>query len=168
MSIPLSPKPAKLIISIILNEKKLLYPIINKLRSSFGEIDLASPWLNFDFTTYYKKEMGENLYRRILSFENKIDQKALSNIKIYTNSIENKYKTKNKRCINIDPGYLLLERFVLASSKNYSHRIYIGNKIYADLTLIYKKGKYRSLEWTYPDYADKKINDFLSIARLSI
>ena len=67
--------------------------------------------------------------------------------------------------VNIDPGYLLHERFVLATGKNYSHRIYIGKGIYADLTLMYTKGKFEPLPWTYPDYASENIIDFLEKVR---
>ena len=70
-----------------------------------------------------------------------------------------------KRSVNIDPGYLLYERFVLATGKNYSHRIYVGQGIYADLTLIFQKGAYRPLPWTYPDYADAPMADFLMEVR---
>ena len=67
--------------------------------------------------------------------------------------------------VNIDPGYLLFERFVLATGKNYSHRIYIGEGIYADLTLIYQQGAYRPLPWTYPDYSEKAMGQFLMLVR---
>ena len=67
--------------------------------------------------------------------------------------------------INIDPGYLLMERFVLATGKNYSHRIYIGQNIYADLTLTYEKGHFKTLPWTYPDYAGEPIQSFLNKVR---
>jgi hypothetical protein len=70
-----------------------------------------------------------------------------------------------RRTANIDPGYLLLERLVLATGKNYSHRIYIGRGIYADLTLIYRDGAYRALPWTYPDYAGEPLRRFLTAVR---
>jgi hypothetical protein len=68
--------------------------------------------------------------------------------------------------VNIDPGYLLHERFVLASGKNFSHRIYICRGIYADMTLNYQKGNFQKLPWTYPDYADGPILSFLRQVRL--
>jgi hypothetical protein len=61
---------------------------------------------------------------------------------------------------------MLHERFVLASGKNFSHRIYIGLGIYADLTLIYQKGSFQKLPWTYPDYADQAMLNFLDQVRL--
>jgi hypothetical protein len=86
-------------------------------------------------------------------------------IKTATNQIEQHYSQTGKRRINIDPGYMLAERFVLASGKNFNHRIYIGDGIYADLTLIYQKGGFQQLPWTYPDYADKPMISFLKRVR---
>ena len=72
-----------------------------------------------------------------------------------------KYLKEEKRLVNIDPGYMLAERFVLATGKNFAHRIYIGRRIYADLTLIYTRGGFKKLPWTYPDYYDRNILSFL-------
>ena len=69
------------------------------------------------------------------------------------------------RRINIDPGYLVPERFVLASAKNFTHRISIGKGIYADLTLVYTRGGFQTLAWTYPDYAEKNMLTFLDRVR---
>jgi hypothetical protein len=82
-----------------------------------------------------------------------------------TNQIEDHYAHKGRRRVNIDPGYMLRERFVLASGKNFSHRIYIGEGIYADLTLIYQKGSFKKLPWTYPDYSDNGMLKFLEKVR---
>jgi hypothetical protein len=84
---------------------------------------------------------------------------------VFTNDLEHEHSSNGKRVVNIDPGYLLHERFVLATGKNYSHRIYIGKGIYADLTLIYAKGGFKPLPWTYPDYASEIIITFLEQVR---
>jgi hypothetical protein len=165
MSHPQPPAPAKLIIGLILKEKKRILATTEALVSAFGPVDLASPWLSFDFTTYYESEMGTPLVRRLLSFEALIEQSALTEIKQITNDLEKKWSDNEKRRINLDPGYLLAERFVLATGKNYSHRIYIGQGIYADLTLIYEKGEYRALPWTYPGYRQPDIQRYLRQVR---
>ena len=131
----------------------------------FGELDLVSAWMPFDYTAYYELELGSPLYRRLLAFETLIDQQDLAEVKLATNRIEQSYSRHRKRRVNIDPGYLLYERFVLASGKNFSHRIYIGHQIYADLTLIFRKGAFETLPWTYPDYADQPIRSFLERVR---
>ena len=165
MSLPRPPQAAKLVIGLFMNQQKLIFTVADKLIQKFGALDIVSPWFDFCFTDYYEPEMGTPLYRRMLVFTTLIQQNNLADIKQQTNSIEAHYSQTGKRSVNIDPGYLLQERFVLATGKNYSHRIYIGRDIYADLTLIYRNGGFQILEWTYPDYADPRMRDFLSLVR---
>lgn len=165
MSLPKAPKPAKLIIGLFMKEKHLMEKIAAELIKAFGSIDMVSSWFPFDYTGYYEPEMSAPLYRRMLAFKELVRQSALADIKILTNEIESNFSPKEKRLVNIDPGYLLKERFVLATGKNFAHRIYIGNKIYADLTLIYTKGEFKKLPWTYPDYSAKNMQSFLRQVR---
>lgn len=140
-----------------------LYPMLEKV---CGPVDMISPWLGFDFTDYYYKEMGSPLFRKVFAFKKLIEQKDLAVIKEKTNAIEQIFAESHQRQVNIDPGYLLSSRFVLATGKDYSHRIYIGRNIYADLTLMYTKNKgFVTLDWTYPDYASKEMTDYLSKVR---
>jgi hypothetical protein len=161
MSIPQPPQPAKLVIGLFTKAKERADDVCNQLKKFYGPIDLISPWFDFSFTDYYHAEMGAPLFRRVFSFERLIAQEQLAEIKCQTNSLEATLSQQGRRIINIDPGYLLYERFVLATGKNYTHRIYIGRGIYADLTLIYQKGAYQPLPWTYPDYASSQIGGFL-------
>ena len=165
MSLPREPKPAKLVIGLLTKQRELFEPLAGELTSLYGSADMISSWMSFDYTTYYATELGVPLYRRLLTFESLIDQLELATIKLSTNRLEQAYARNHRRRVNIDPGYLLHERFVLASGKNFSHRIYIGHCIYADLTLMYRKGTFETLPWTYPDYADQPIRDFLERAR---
>jgi len=165
MSQPNPPKPAKLVIGFFLKEKNLGTPIVENLVERFGDVDIVSDWMSFDQTAYYASEMGAPLYRRMMTFETLIRQSALARVKRFTNEVEQQYSDNGKRVVNIDPGYLLLERFVLATGKNFAHRIYIGKEIYADLTLIFRKGRFESLPWTFPDYAGDRIQTFLMRAR---
>lgn len=165
MSLPQPPQAAKLLIGLFMNQRELIHPITERLIEGFGAIDMVSPWFDFNFTKYYEPEMGAPLYRRMVVFASLIHQRALAQIKQQTNAIEELFTEDGHRSVNIDPGYLLRERFVLATGKNYTHRIYIGRGLYADLTLIYRKGGFKTLEWTYPDYADTRMLDFLSLVR---
>ncbi len=165
MSTPERPDPAKLLISLVMKDKRILNDVLPLIVEIFGDIDIISEWFDFDFTDYYYQEMGSPLFRRVVVFKNLISQRDLNKIKEITNSLEKKWTGGGKRNINIDPGYLLLSRFVLATGKDYSHRIYIGKGIYADLTLIYKNGGYTPLEWTYPDYASPAMLAFLKKTR---
>ena len=165
MSVPREPKPAKLVIGLFMKDRSLFDALVAELGSEFGSLDMVSPWMPFDYTSYYEQEMGAPLFRRLLAFKTLIEQLDLAGVKVTTNHLENRYTRNGRRRVNIDPGYLSYERFVLASGKNFVHRIYIGQKIYADLTLIYQQGAYQKLPWTYPDYADRPITSFLSRAR---
>ncbi|PIE61670.1 MAG: GTP-binding protein [Desulfobacterales bacterium] len=140
--------------------------MFERLEEICGPVDLMSRWLSFDFTDYYFKEMGAPLYRRMVAFQPLMEQSALASIKLQTNTLEQSILRDGAfRQVNIDPGYLLPSRFVLATGKEYSHRIYIGKQIYADLTLMYTKQGFKTLEWTYPDYASKPVLKFLSQVR---
>jgi len=165
MSIPKEPKPAKLVIGLIMKDRTLIEPLGIELSTGFGSADMVSCWMPFNYTSYYAPEMGAPLYRRLLVFKNLIAQDQLPDIKLTTNRLELAFSQNGRRRVNIDPGYLLHERFVLASGKNFSHRIHIGKGIYADLTLIYQRGGFEKLPWTYPDYADAPILEFLAQVR---
>ena len=80
-------------------------------------------------------------------------------------AIEKKYSKENRRTINIDPGYIEKAKFILVTTKNYSHRIYLGSGIFADLQYRMKDGKFQVHEWTYPDYRQKKIINFFNQTR---
>ena len=165
MSIPQAPKPAKLVIGLIMKDRALFEPLGVELSAGFGSVDMVSSWMPFDYTIYYEPEMGTPLYRRLLTYQKLINQDELPEIKLTTNRLEQSFSQNGRRRVNIDPGYLLYERFVLASGKNFSHRIYIGGGIYADLTLIYQRGGFEKLPWTYPDYADQPMLAFLTQVR---
>jgi hypothetical protein len=166
MSTPKNPDPAKLVVGCIMNNKADIGRLFPMLEDLFGSVDMISPWLGFAYTDYYYKEMGSPLYRKVFVFKPLIAQDELAMIKEKTNGIEAEFATDKKRAVNIDPGYLVSSRFILATGKEYSHRIYIGRKIYADLTLMYSKKKgFQTLDWTYPDYASKTMISFLSKVR---
>jgi len=97
--------------------------------------------------------MGKELIRQWVSFSQLIKEDEIKDIKLKTIQLEKLLANKDgRRNVNIDPGYVSLSKLVLASTKNYAHRIYLGDGIFAEITLIYRKGMFRPLEWTYPDY----------------
>lgn len=165
MSDPQPPKPARLIVGFFLHDSALAADLAQTLVARFGAVDMLSPWYPFEFTHYYEREMGHPLRRRLMAFQSLIAQDRLAAIKQTTNRLEDQYRRQGRRRVNIDPGYMLAERFVLATGKNFTHRIYIGQGIYADLTLIFQRGAFRALPWTYPDYADARLIDFLTLVR---
>ena len=165
MSEPHEADDVKLISSLFSPHKELIDQAIGQLQKIFGPTDWISPELDFDRTEYYAKEMGWPLHRRFISFETLISPSDIVEIKLTTNQVENKFLQDGKRRINIDPGYISLERLVLATGKNYTHRIYLSKGIYADLTLVFHRGSFRALEWTYKDYATPEVVGFFDDVR---
>jgi hypothetical protein len=152
------PDSAKLFMSMITAEEEILQRGRKDLGEIFGEVDFISEALPFNFTDYYVREMGNDLFRRFITFSSLIPRTLLPEIKQQTNHLEEKYLTPaGHRKINIDPGYLCLEHVVLATTKGYAHRPYLREGIYADLTLIYRHKSYQPLEWTYPDYRQSEV-----------
>ncbi len=151
--------------SIIFKEKEILNAVTRELSSMFGQMDFASEILPFNFTDYYCKEMGKPLKRQFISFLKLISPETLPEIKHETNKVELKYSKDEKRQANIDPGYITAERLVLATGKNFTHRIYLRDGVYADLTLIYQNKDFRPLSWTYPDYASPGIREIFKQIR---
>jgi len=140
-----------------------LEPILEK---EFGDIDYLSRTLDFDkYTYFYNEEMGHKLQGKLVSFVHLIHPSELAEIKLKTNKLEMDFAVEGKRKINIDPGYIHHTQFVLASTKHWANRIYIGRGINAEVTLMFLNGAFRPLEYTYPNYKDKDYIDELSKIR---
>lgn len=156
MSNAIPAEPVKLIFSLFAKEENLINETIRALSSAYGDPDFISEIMPFDYTDYYGAELGENLLRRFVAMEKLIRPEELPDIKLATNQIEFNTAVNSKRTINIDPGYISKAHLILATGKSYTHRPYLRDGIYADLTLIYQGKKFCPLPWTYPDYADEK------------
>ena len=167
------PNPVKLIFSLISNQDKLFLETKKFLVDFFGEIDLESEYQVFNFTNYYRDEMGNQLKQKLITFEKLILPDRLSQIKCDSNkwefllSIDNNSFAKEeiKRRVNLDPGYLTLHKFILASTKNGPARIYLKQGIYAEITLRFIKKSYHPLEWTYQNYQTELYISFLNKVR---
>ena len=162
-----APAPVKLIIGFIFKDEEFLIKAQGILRRHFGKIDFESPVIPFTYTDYYEKEIGKGLKRKFISFQKLIPSQRLAAIKNLTNKIEDGLSRGNLRRINIDPGYLTMAKLVLASTKDYSHRIYINKNIFAEITLFYQDKNFKPREWTYPDYRSAEyIKIFLQIRNI--
>jgi hypothetical protein len=163
------PKPVKLIIGILAADENCLQAAVDTLTSEFGSTDLKSDIWPFTQTDYYKDQIGDNILRQFLTIEKLIDPAELAEIKLKTNNLEQKLAAESgldlPRPVNLDPGIIEPSKLILATTKNYSHRIYIGEKIYAEVTLIFDKGTWSALPYTYPDYKQDCYHDFFSKVR---
>jgi hypothetical protein len=163
------PKLVKLIIGILASERKVLSAAMEAIEDRFDRVDLASDVWPFTHTQYYKDQTGPNILRQFVSIDRLIDPGKLSKIKHKTNKLEQKLAAKLKiplpRPVNLDPGIIEPSKLILASTKNYSHRIYIGKKIFAEVTLIFDKGYWRPLPYTYLDYRQECYFEFFEKVR---
>ncbi|MFQ5867687.1 MAG: DUF4416 family protein [bacterium] len=164
--------PVKLIMGMISPNLGFFGQVTQILVEKFGPVDLKSSVFNFDKTDYYKEEMGENLKRQFLSFHALIEPKELVEVKLFTNSLEEKFslsRDKPSRLINLDPGYLDCTKLILASTKDSPNRIYLREGIYAEITLYFSQGTFKFRPWTFPDYRTREyIELFNHIRKLYI
>jgi len=156
MGKPKEAQRARLFMSLIVSAEDIFQHGMEQVRLLFGETDFVSDRFPFGFTDYYEAEMGRGLFRHFVAFKDLIPIPRLPDIKISTNYLEDRLAGPGgRRRINIDPGYLCLHHVILATTKGYTHRPYLRDGIYADLTLIYRDKSFQALEWTYPDYGQE-------------
>ena len=156
MGTPKAKPPVKLIIGFISAHDAALAKAETLLVRKFGPLDFQSDESLFSHTDYYREELGSGLKRTFISFRRLIMPQDLASIKWATNAIEKKFSRQGLRTINIDPGYLDLGKLVLASTKDYTHRIFVGRGIFAESTLYYKDKTFQAWPWTYPDYRTRE------------
>ncbi|MUM76240.1 DUF4416 family protein [Pseudodesulfovibrio sp. F-1] len=166
MSTPKIPPPGLLIMSVLSARWNEVWPgLLGELETRFGPAGHVSELFPFDQTGYYDEELGTPIGRRLLAFDALRPLDELARIKLDTNAIEAAHAAGTRRCFNLDPGFLTLERLVLATGKNFSHRIYLGQGIWADLTLIWQRGRWSDFPWTFPDYAGPEMKSRLTKLR---
>lgn len=166
MSAPRQPQPARLIASIITGEPELIEKVCSRLTEQYGPIDYTSRRLPFTYTDYYAQEIGPKLFRHFITFTDLIAPEHLPDIKIFTNGLEAEFsRPDSTRRVNIDPGYITLHHLILATCKNFAHRPYLRDGVFADLTLLYKGGTFTALAWTFPDYRSPELIGLLNALR---
>ena len=140
-----------------------------RLVGEFGPIGLVSAPFVFDQTRYYEATMGSELRKQFLAFENLVAPDSLPAIKQRTNALERELAGQRvyaePRPLNLDPGHLSLGKFLLATTKDQSHRVYLRDGIFAEVTLRYQAGAYEPWPWTYADYRQDCVRAFLQEAR---
>ncbi len=161
----------KLVVGVLLSLPELKGLLLERLRQAFGPPDWVSPELPFVYTHYYDAEMGAPIVRFFVSCRDPVDPAGLAAAKLATNALEQELRRPEasgrpaRRAVNLDPGLLSLARFVLASTKPSAHRVPLSAGIYAEIELLYERGGFRPLEWTYPDYCSEEYRGILEHIR---
>jgi hypothetical protein len=140
-----------------------------RLELAHGPVALAGEPFAFHHTTYYEASMGAGLHKQLLAFERLIAPDSLPDLKRHAISLEAELAATGEyaeeRPLNLDPGYLVLGKFLLATTKDQAHRVYLRDGIFAEVTLRYHAGGWEPWPWTYADYREPAVHDFLLQAR---
>jgi hypothetical protein len=140
-----------------------------RLEAAFGPVALAAEPFAFDQTRYYEPTMGPGLRKTLWAFADLIDPARLPEIKHATNRLEQELAAERtypeERPLNLDPGYLVLGKFLLATTKDQAHRVYLRDGIFAEVTLQFQAGSFRPWPHTYADYRLEPVIAFLNAAR---
>ena len=146
------------------------------LEELLGPVELESPVYPFEKTDYYTSSMGQNLRRQFFSFQTLADPAALAAWKLATNALEEKLKRilaahaeesgeTVARPINLDAGYITGAKLVLASTKDFAHRLYLRDGIFAEITMSFRGGRWVSHAFTFPDFKSGVYDPFLKKVR---
>ena len=168
---PATPAPVKFVVGLLAGRVEWLDAIAIRMREAYGPTDVVSEVWPFDFSDYYASQMGSGLLRQFLAFEQLVDPSELATIKLATNAIEGDFAAATDgpdRPVNIDPGYVAEAKLVLASCKDYAHRVYLGGGVFAEVTLRYVGGVWQGHDCTFPDYASGRYDAFLAAARVAL
>lgn len=159
------------ICGVIYRDARVLENAWWELEKLMGDVVFESPEYPFDLTQYYLEEMGGPLKRRFIAFEGPADPGELPTWKLATNSLEARLtgayaeEMGVARAINLDPGYITGAKLVLGTTKDFAHRTYLRDGIYAEVTLNYRDNAWRGYEHTFPDYKDPRYHAFFSKVR---
>jgi hypothetical protein len=164
------PQAVNLVCPMLASRAEWLDAATECIEAAFGPVDLVSETWPWPFSSYYEAEMGGPLLRRICSLRKLVAPDDIIDVKLRTNRMEEELAQSlapggPPRPVNLDPGYVALSKMVLATTKDYAHRLYLGRGIYAEVTLRWRHGGFEACEWTYRDYATEEYREFFGLVR---
>lgn len=169
MGLPREPTYSLLVVACFSRHPEALRWAADQLTPQFGPIALVSPDFSFHHTKYYESTMGSGLVKRLLVFEPIVAADCLPDVKRWTIDLENQLarsgQFKEARPLNLDPGLVQLGKFLLATTKDQVHRVYLRDDIFAEVTLRFQAGAFDVWPWTYADYREPAVREFLNEAR---
>jgi hypothetical protein len=169
MAEPRDQSPLLLVVAAFSRHSSALMWAHSRLEENYGPVGLASPVLPFNQTRYYEPSMGTDLRKQFFAFASLVDPGELAGIKLHTNELERQIAVTGSyeevRPLNLDPGLLSLGKFMLATTKDQAHRIYLREGIFAEVTLRFEHGAFEPWPWTYADYREPALHKYLLEAR---
>jgi hypothetical protein len=157
--------PVKAVCAVTFSSGLRWEDAVSGLDALLGPMDGASPVFPFDFTDYYRAEMGPGLRKLFVSFETLMPAGDLPRVKRASNGLEAGWALNGRRRVNLDPGYVTGAKLVVASAKDFAHRVCLGDGIFGDVQLQYRHGRWRRSAWTFPDYRTPLAHAFFSGVR---
>lgn len=158
-----------LVVAAFSQFEEILDQVPASLEVKLGPVALTSPRFPFTETAYYTKSMGQSLLKQFFVFQQLQPFDQLAPTKVWTNNFEETFRGRPEypvdRPLNLDPGTLDAAKFVLASTKDHMHRLYLADGIFGEITLYYQHHQWREWPWTYPDYRRADVQAFLTQAR---
>ena len=120
--------------------------VIELLEKTWGPIRHKGRLFAFDKTDYYKPEMGEE---------------RSDALELTTASAE----APELRHVNIDIGYMDMDKVVLPSYKRGPFKLYAGKGVWLDMLLTYAKGVFHSTAWAFDDFVRNPYQHDLQLIR---
>ena len=160
-------KPVVPLVAILYGNASAYKVAREQLLKMLGDIEFESEVYDFCATDYYTESMGPTIKRVFLAFSEPTPPECMVRWKHATNELESELAAQfgGGRPINLDPGYITSAKLVLASTKDFAHRIYLADSIYAEVTLLFRRGEWISHDYTFPEYREKTYHDFFSRVR---
>lgn len=168
MGFPSQPSMSKLFFAVMYQPEFPIQKLIDLLDKKFGEREYNYGPIQFSWSDYYRDEMGSDLRKIYFNYISSFEREKLPSLKLFSNELEAEFAVDGKRIVNIDPGYIARDKLVLATTKDFYHRVYLGNGIFGEVTLHYRRGRFRFFSWTYPDYKEENFFNYLEKARATL
>ena len=159
-------EPAALIVGVLATDAGTVEAAARELEQTFGPLRDCSAAYDFAaYTRYYEDEMGPGLVKQILWFREVVAPEQLAAAKEHTMAVERQLARFEgdvwRRRANLDPGLVSPDGLVLATTKPSGHRVCIAPGLYAEVTLLFERGAYRPLPWSYRDFRSPEVQAFL-------
>lgn len=164
MGVAREPAPVKIVIAVLSAAESIPPAVCEAIEEALGAVELRGAAEAWRWSSYYAAEMGSELWRHFLALQHLRRSDDLVALKERSNEIEARW-ADGGRVVNLDPGYVDIDKLVLASTKAAAHRIHIGRGIHAECALRFENGRFEAWPYTYPDYCTPGAIEFFTRVR---